>query len=125
MSYRFRRVLLSSPLFMDITGGSKSVLEFAACVTEWYCDSRTDIFGEDARLFNPDRWLRENAPSMKGFSNGVFANTYASSSFALENNMITVTICSFTFSGGPRSCIGYRFAFVRPLSFSPQLLMDT
>jgi cytochrome P450 len=112
---------------MVITGGSISIVDFNVYATKWDRASRTDIFGEDARVFNPDRWLRENTPSMKGFSNGVFANTYVfeSLSLASEKSTITITIHSFTFTGGPRSCIGYRFAFVCSLSFCPRWLMNT
>lgn len=47
-----------------------------------------ETFGEDAHLFNPDRWLSEEK---RGPGVGVYANL-------------------LTFSGGVRSCIGWRFA---------------
>ncbi|PBK60199.1 cytochrome P450 [Armillaria solidipes] len=48
-----------------------------------------EMFGEDADIFNPDRWLRESQKQKVAL--GVYAGL-------------------FTFSGGPRSCIGWRFA---------------
>ncbi|KAK0442017.1 cytochrome P450 [Desarmillaria tabescens] len=53
------------------------------------CNRNKEVFGEDAHIFNPDRWLRES-PKQK-VALGVYAGL-------------------FTFSGGPRSCIGWRFA---------------
>ncbi|PVG01529.1 cytochrome P450 [Serendipita vermifera] len=51
-----------------------------------------DVWGEDGDQFNPDRWLRELSPA-------------AASVPALWSNIMT-------FLGGPRSCIGYRFAIL-------------
>jgi cytochrome P450 len=76
-----------------------------------FISRRPEIFGNDAHLFRPERWLDlENAPSMKGFSNGVFANTYVLGTSARSHDLRWMLLLRFTFSGGPRSCIGYRFA---------------
>ncbi|KAK0239393.1 cytochrome P450 [Armillaria nabsnona] len=53
------------------------------------CNRNKEMFGEDADTFNPDRWLRESQKQKVAL--GVYAGL-------------------FTFSGGPRSCIGWRFA---------------
>lgn len=53
------------------------------------CNRNTEMYGEDAHVFNPDRWLRD--PPKQKVALGVYAGL-------------------FTFSGGPRSCIGWRFA---------------
>jgi len=51
---------------------------------------RTDIFGEDAHEFRPERWIEEDLTTrVKGF-------------------VAWAPILSFL--GGPRGCIGYRFA---------------
>ncbi|KZW00396.1 cytochrome P450 [Exidia glandulosa HHB12029] len=50
-----------------------------------------DIWGEDAREFRPERWL--SVPDKANSIPGVFAGL-------------------MTFIGGPRSCIGYRFAVI-------------
>ena len=51
-----------------------------------------EIFGEDAREYRPDRWLEEDLESrVKGFS-------------------VWAPVLSFL--GGPRGCIGYRFALL-------------
>ncbi|EEB92664.1 hypothetical protein MPER_08794, partial [Moniliophthora perniciosa FA553] len=49
------------------------------------------VFGEDAHEFNPDRWFKDSKAVQNNTSVGVYANLA-------------------TFSGGLRSCIGWRFA---------------
>ncbi|KAF8869331.1 cytochrome P450 [Mucidula mucida] len=71
---------------LPIAKGTKIITSVAA-----YNRNKT-IFGYDADVFNPDRWLREDRPMSK-VSLGVYANL-------------------FTFAGGSRSCIGWRFAYV-------------
>ncbi|KAK0215088.1 cytochrome P450 [Armillaria fumosa] len=61
-----------------------------------------DIFGEDADVFNPERWLRESVPSTT-VSLGVYGSL-------------------FTFTGGARSCIGWRFAVLEMQMFLIQLM---
>ncbi|KAF9026237.1 cytochrome P450 [Hymenopellis radicata] len=60
------------------------------------------IFGDDAHVFNPDRWLRKDPP--KGLvSLGVYGSL-------------------FTFVGGSRSCIGWRFAVLELHAFLTELI---
>jgi hypothetical protein len=80
---------------MDITGGCSPASDPPCGLSEDF-DRRTDIFGQDAGVFNPDRWLGENAPSMKGFSNGVFANMCVSLSFAGEQTQKVTIQLPFT-----------------------------
>ncbi|KAK0436857.1 cytochrome P450 [Armillaria borealis] len=61
-----------------------------------------EIFGDDADIFNPDRWLRDTVPNTKS-ALGVYASM-------------------FTFSGGSRSCIGWRFAVMELHAFMIELL---
>ncbi|KAK0214030.1 cytochrome P450 [Armillaria fumosa] len=61
-----------------------------------------EIFGDDADVFNPDRWLRDSVPNTKS-ALGVYASL-------------------FTFSGGSRSCIGWRFAVMELHAFMIELL---
>ncbi|KAF9024028.1 cytochrome P450 [Hymenopellis radicata] len=64
----------------------------------------TDIFGEDADIFNPDRWLRESEVQRKNkVPLGVYANL-------------------FSFSGGARSCIGWQFAVLALHAFMVELI---
>lgn len=51
------------------------------------------IYGEDAHEFKPDRWLGEGVPHAAASVPGVWGQM-------------------MTFIGGPRACIGYRFALV-------------
>ncbi|KAJ4468196.1 cytochrome-450 hydroxylase [Lentinula aciculospora] len=55
-----------------------------------------DVWGEDAWLFNPDRW--DNLPEKAGEQPGLFSNI-------------------LSFSAGPRSCIGIRFALIEIKTF--------
>ncbi|KAK0489455.1 cytochrome P450 [Armillaria novae-zelandiae] len=61
-----------------------------------------DIFGEDANEFKPERWLRESVPNTTA-SLGVYGSL-------------------FTFTGGARSCIGWRFAVLEMQIFLIQLV---
>ncbi|KAK0188354.1 cytochrome P450 [Armillaria mellea] len=61
-----------------------------------------DIFGEDADVFDPERWLRESVPKTTT-SLGVYGSL-------------------FTFTGGQRSCIGWRFAVLEIQMFLIQLV---
>ncbi|KAL0570466.1 hypothetical protein V5O48_011493 [Marasmius crinis-equi] len=49
------------------------------------------VFGEDAHMFRPERWLEKEKSESQLTSVGVYANL-------------------LTFSGGTRSCVGWRFA---------------
>lgn len=63
-----------------------------------------EIFGDDADVFDPDRWLRDASPKTKT-ALGVYANL-------------------FTFAGGSRSCIGWRFAVMELHAFVIELLSN-
>lgn len=51
------------------------------------------LWGEDALQFKPERWTESQTPSAISTIPGVWGNL-------------------LTFLGGPRACIGYRFALV-------------
>ncbi|KAF8629180.1 hypothetical protein AX17_005765 [Amanita inopinata Kibby_2008] len=70
---------------IPIARGTKVILSIAAY------HRNKEIFGEDADVYNPDRWLKPSDGSKKGPSVGMFSNL-------------------LTFSGGVRSCIGWKFA---------------
>ncbi|KAJ3768943.1 cytochrome P450 [Lentinula raphanica] len=63
-----------------------------------------ELFGEDAHVFNPYRWLEPDHVK-KGISLGPFANLA-------------------TFSGGIRTCIGWRFAVIEIQAFIVELLSN-
>ncbi|KAF8845919.1 cytochrome P450 [Paxillus ammoniavirescens] len=58
----------------------------------------TEVWGEDAHEFNPDRWLEGVANEKRAVSIGVYANL-------------------LTFLCGPRACIGWRFAVIEMQAF--------
>ncbi|KAK1227410.1 hypothetical protein PQX77_009595 [Marasmius sp. AFHP31] len=85
---------------IPVRKGQKVLISIAA-----YNRSK-EVFGEDAHVFRPERWLEnDSAESQKGVgtSVGVFANL-------------------LTFSGGVRSCIGWRFAVLELQTFLVELV---
>ncbi|KAF9260693.1 cytochrome P450 [Marasmius fiardii PR-910] len=65
---------------------------------------KTEIFGEDAHVFRPERWL-EKSEGNKGTTIGVYSNL-------------------LTFSGGVRSCIGWRFALLELQAFLVEMISN-
>jgi len=62
-----------------------------------------EIWGEDAHLFNPDRWLNKSPVAEKFPTVGVYGNM-------------------MTFIGGTRACIGWRFAVIEMQAFLVELI---
>ncbi|KAF9260694.1 cytochrome P450 [Marasmius fiardii PR-910] len=62
-----------------------------------------EVFGEDAHVFRPERWLEKSEGPTKGTSVGVYANL-------------------LTFSGGVRSCVGWRFAVLELQAFLVEMV---
>ncbi|KAG1824688.1 cytochrome P450 [Suillus subaureus] len=62
-----------------------------------------ELWGEDAHVFNPDRWLNGIAKEKKATSIGVYSNL-------------------MTFTGGVRSCIGWRFAVIEIQAFLTEIV---
>ncbi|KAI0785740.1 cytochrome P450 [Abortiporus biennis] len=84
---------------VPIPKGTRVVLSIAA-----YNRSKA-VWGEDSHTFNPERWLHKDT-SMKGDSPvGVFSNL-------------------LTFSGGVRSCIGWRFALYEMQAILVELISN-
>ncbi|KAI8971016.1 cytochrome P450 [Trametes punicea] len=63
-----------------------------------------DIWGEDAHVFNPDRWL-EPGRMKRATTVGVYSNL-------------------LTFAGGVRACIGWRFAIYEVQAFLTELVSN-
>ncbi|KAL0067427.1 hypothetical protein AAF712_005412 [Marasmius tenuissimus] len=85
---------------IPVRKGQKVLISIAAY------NRNQEVFGEDAHIFRPERWLEnDSAESQKGggTSVGVFANL-------------------LTFSGGVRSCIGWRFAVLELQTFLVELI---
>ncbi|PCH35645.1 cytochrome P450 [Wolfiporia cocos MD-104 SS10] len=82
---------------VPIPKGLRVVLSVAAY------NRREDIWGEDAHLFNPQRFL--DYKGKRGPSVGVFSNV-------------------LTFSGGVRACIGWRFALYEFQAFLVKLMSN-
>ncbi|KAF8638059.1 hypothetical protein AX16_010691 [Volvariella volvacea WC 439] len=61
-----------------------------------------EIFGEDAHVFDPERWIRYSGEK-KGPTLGVYGNL-------------------LTFAGGVRACIGWRFALYEVLSLTVEIV---
>ncbi|KAJ7508829.1 cytochrome P450 [Mycena galericulata] len=74
-------------------------MKFIASVIGYHQDP--SIWGEDASIFNPDRWLRDAAKDVP--TAGVYANL-------------------LTFGGGVRACIGWRFAVAEMQAFLVELV---
>ncbi|KAJ8592655.1 cytochrome P450 [Rhizopogon salebrosus TDB-379] len=62
-----------------------------------------DLWGEDAHVFNPERWLNGTAKDKKITSLGVYSNL-------------------MTFLGGTRACIGWRFALIEIQAFLTEIV---
>lgn len=80
-----------------IPKGTKIMLSIAAYNRD------PDVWGPDAHVFNPDRWLSANERNKDYPAIGVVGNL-------------------MTFSSGTRSCIGWRFAMVEMQSFLVDLI---
>ncbi|KAJ7645944.1 cytochrome P450 [Mycena polygramma] len=83
---------------LPVPKGMKVIISIAAY------NRNKDVFGHDAHIFNPDRWLdgsmrKPEAPV------GVYANL-------------------LTFAGGLRTCIGWRFAVLELQAFLIELLSN-
>ncbi|KAI0629559.1 cytochrome P450 [Trametes polyzona] len=63
-----------------------------------------EVWGEDAQVFNPDRWL-DSSKTKRGTTVGVFSNL-------------------LTFAGGVRACIGWRFAIYEVQAFLTELVSN-
>ncbi|KAF9235249.1 cytochrome P450 [Melanogaster broomeanus] len=63
----------------------------------------TELWGEDAHEFNPDRWLEGIANEPKEVTLGVYSNL-------------------MTFIGGVRGCLGWRFALIEMQAFLVELV---
>ncbi|KAH9889279.1 cytochrome P450 [Cubamyces lactineus] len=63
-----------------------------------------DVWGEDAHLFNPDRWLG-SSKTKRNTAVGVYSNL-------------------LTFAGGVRACIGWRFAIYELQAFLTELVSN-
>ncbi|KAH7922165.1 cytochrome P450 [Leucogyrophana mollusca] len=96
---------LSQPIVTDsgevihevpIPKGTRIVASIAAY------NRNEDLWGDDAHIFNPDRWL-SGAAGKKGSSIGVYGNL-------------------MTFLGGIRSCIGWRFAVIEIQAFLVEII---
>ncbi|KJA27724.1 hypothetical protein HYPSUDRAFT_62766 [Hypholoma sublateritium FD-334 SS-4] len=80
---------------LPIAQGTKIILSIAGY------NRNVELFGEDAHVFNPDRWFRET--EKKGPTLGVYGNL-------------------LTFAGGVRTCIGWRFALYEVLALTVEII---
>ncbi len=71
-----------------------------------------EIFGADADLFNPERWLKGTVKPSSDASIGVYANLYVFIVTLADAAHLLLRVYRFTFIGGKRSCTGWRFAYV-------------
>ncbi|KAG6861673.1 hypothetical protein C0995_013242 [Termitomyces sp. Mi166 len=82
---------------LPIPKGMKVILSIAAY------HRNKDVFGEDANIFNPERWLRKTDDKKGGPTLGVYGNL-------------------LTFAGGIRACIGWRFALYEVQSLTVEII---
>ncbi|KAF9047357.1 cytochrome P450 [Panaeolus papilionaceus] len=80
---------------LPIPKGTKTILSIAAY------NRNTELFGEDAHIYNPDRWLERT--ERKGPALGVHGNL-------------------LTFAGGVRACIGWRFALYEVYALTVEII---
>ncbi|OAX37779.1 cytochrome P450 [Rhizopogon vinicolor AM-OR11-026] len=90
---RFGKVIQELP----IPKGTRIVTSIAAY------NRNKDLWGEDAHMFNPERWLDGAAKEKKATSLGVYSNL-------------------MTFGSGVRACIGWRFAVIEVHAFLTELV---
>ncbi|KAF9268780.1 cytochrome P450 [Marasmius fiardii PR-910] len=83
---------------LPVGKGTKLVLSIAAY------NRNKGIYGEDADVYNPDRWFKDSAEK-KGPTVGVYGNL-------------------LTFAGGVRTCIGWRFALYEVQSLLVAIIND-
>jgi len=81
---------------LPIPKGMKIILSIAAYNRD------TDAFGEDAGVYNPERWLRDGGEK-KSATLGVYGNL-------------------LTFAGGVRTCIGWRFALYEVYALTVEII---
>ncbi|TFK50064.1 cytochrome P450 [Heliocybe sulcata] len=82
-----------------VPGGTKIVVTIAAY------NRYRELWGPDANVFNPDRWMSSHERNKEHTSIGVVGNT-------------------LTFSSGTRSCIGWRFAMTEMQCFLVDLISN-
>ncbi|KAG1737832.1 cytochrome P450 [Suillus paluster] len=82
---------------LPIPKGTRIVASIAAY------NRNKELWGEDAHVFNPDRWLDGTAKEKKATSIGVYSNL-------------------MTFGGGVRACIGWRFAVIEFQAFLTEIV---
>jgi cytochrome P450 len=80
---------------LPVPKGMKMILSIAGY------NRNPEVFGEDADVFNPDRWLQSN--EKKGPTLGVYGNL-------------------LTFAGGVRTCIGWRFALYEMYALTVEII---
>jgi hypothetical protein len=79
---------------------SRSVIRFH-CV----CHRLDSRWGANAHEFNPSRWLE--GATYQGEALGPYANLWVAQFFTVALfSSFTARICSLTFLGGPRACLG-------------------
>ncbi|KAF5321513.1 hypothetical protein D9619_001359 [Psilocybe cf. subviscida] len=82
---------------LPVPKGMKMILSIAGY------NRNAEVFGEDADVFNPDRWLDSN--EKKGPTLGVYGNL-------------------LTFAGGVRTCIGWRFALYEMYALTIEIISN-
>ncbi|KAG1820586.1 cytochrome P450 [Suillus subaureus] len=82
---------------LPVPKGTRIVVSIAAY------NRNKELWGEDAHLFNPDRWLNGTAKEKKVTSIGVYSNL-------------------MTFLGGVRFCVGWRFAVIELQAFLTEIV---
>jgi len=80
-----------------VTKGTLIVASIAAY------NRNTELWGEDAHTFNPERWLDGVASKNKDIAVGVYSNL-------------------MTFASGPRSCLGWHFAVLEIQTFLVEVI---
>ena len=76
----------------------------------------TELWGDDAHEWKPERWLQPAPPALEeARMPGVYSNMSVASRFCVAVVVLCLprlprVVCSMSFSGGTRSCIGFKFS---------------